>query len=45
MIDSVGQSRGAGFVRFQSRDHAQIAINELNGKIPSGGTVPLIVKV
>jgi len=44
LLDISGQSRGAGFVRFGSRNEAQVAINELNNTVPQGSLTPLVVK-
>lgn len=44
-VDAGGQSRGVAFVRFGSKYEAQMAINELNNKIPQGSVTPLVVKV
>lgn len=39
-----GQSKGVGFVRFDQRHEAEIAINKLNGKIPNSSNEPMEVK-
>ncbi|XP_049793320.1 protein sex-lethal-like isoform X2 [Schistocerca nitens] len=40
-----GLPRGVAFVRYDRREEAQLAINNLNGVIPEDGTEPLTVKV
>ena len=40
-----GTSRGAGFVRFANNTDADLAIKEMNGKILTGSTVGLTVKM
>jgi len=39
-----GVSKGVGFVRFDQRMEAEVAIAKLNGQIPESNTEPLIVK-
>ncbi|XP_039251678.1 ELAV-like protein 1 isoform X1 [Styela clava] len=39
-----GMSRGVGFVRFDKRPEAEIAINALNGTVPHGAKDPITVK-
>lgn len=39
-----GMSRGVGFVRFDKRPEAEVAINTLNGTIPHGAKDPITVK-
>jgi len=41
---STGVSRGVGFVRFETHEMAQQAINAMNNVTPDGGSKPLIVK-
>ncbi|GAV07704.1 hypothetical protein RvY_17513 [Ramazzottius varieornatus] len=40
-----GLSKGVGFVRFDQRQQAELAIKEANGVVPEGYTEPLQVKV
>jgi ELAV like protein 2/3/4 len=42
--NSTGISKGVGFVRFDKRQEAERAINQLNGIIPVGGSEPITVK-
>ena len=37
-------SKGVGFIRFDQRNEAERAIQELNGKVPKGCTDPITVK-
>lgn len=39
-----GVSKGVGFIRFDQRNEAERAIQELNGKVPKGCTDPITVK-
>jgi len=39
-----GVSKGVGFVRFDQRSEAELAINKLNNKVQENMTEPLIVK-
>lgn len=39
-----GLSKGVGFIRFDQRNEAERAIQELNGKTPKGYTEPITVK-
>ena len=39
-----GLSKGVGFVRFDLRTEADIAISQFNGKVPPGGTEPMVIK-
>ncbi|VDM51554.1 unnamed protein product [Toxocara canis] len=39
-----GLSKGVGFVRFDRKGEAEIAISKLNGTIPTGCTEPITVK-
>lgn len=41
---SAGVSKGVGFIRFDQRNEAERAIQELNGKAPKGCTDPITVK-
>ena len=43
-LSNLGVSKGVGFVRFDQRSEAEIAINKLNGKTHENMTDPLIVK-
>nr|AEX15533.1 ELAV-like-1 [Pleurobrachia bachei] len=43
--ESSGESRGAGFVKYGTSKEASAAILNLDGKVPEGGTLPLIVKI
>ncbi|KAH0448582.1 hypothetical protein IEQ34_022382 [Dendrobium chrysotoxum] len=43
MLDSLGQSKGTGFVQFSSTEEANKAVNEMNGKMI--GRKPLYVAV
>ncbi|XP_011501728.1 PREDICTED: protein sex-lethal-like isoform X4 [Ceratosolen solmsi marchali] len=40
-----GLPRGVAFVRYDKREEAQDAINQLHGTIPEGGSEPLSVKI
>ncbi|XP_020296740.1 sex-lethal homolog isoform X1 [Pseudomyrmex gracilis] len=40
-----GLPRGVAFVRFDKREEAQEAINQLHGTVPEGGSEPLSVKI
>ena len=40
----LGASKGVGFVRFDQRLEAEVAIAKLNGSIPDGNTDPITVK-
>ncbi|XP_058806717.1 protein sex-lethal-like isoform X2 [Phymastichus coffea] len=40
-----GLPRGVAFVRYDKREEAQEAINQLHGTIPEGGSEPLSVKI
>jgi RNA recognition motif-containing protein len=42
--NSSGQSKGVGFVLFDSKDEAETAMNSLNGSIPDGGSEALNIK-
>lgn len=39
-----GANKGAGLVRFDKRAEAERAVEEMNGKVPKGGTHPITVK-
>jgi ELAV like protein 2/3/4 len=39
-----GQSKGVGFIRFDHKNEADLAINRFNGKIPEKSSEPLTVK-
>lgn len=39
-----GVSKGVGFIRFDQRNEAERAIQELNGKVAKGCTDPITVK-
>ena len=39
-----GLSKGVGFIRFDQRNEAERAIQELNGKTPKGYSEPITVK-
>ncbi|CAF0726808.1 unnamed protein product [Brachionus calyciflorus] len=41
---SNGQSKGVGFVRYDQKHEAELAINMLNGKAPNGFNEPMLVK-
>lgn len=41
---AAGVSKGVGFIRFDQRNEAERAIQELNGKVPKGCTDPITVK-
>lgn len=41
---SVGLSKGVGFIRFDQRIEAELAIQKLNGTIPEGAAEPITVK-
>jgi len=41
---ATGISKGVGFVRFASRDQAQIAIDSLNNHVPLGADTPIVVR-
>jgi ELAV like protein 2/3/4 len=41
---ATGQSKGVGFVRYDQRCEAELAVQTLNGSIPTGCTEPLVVK-
>lgn len=41
---NTGQSKGVGFVRYDQKKEAEIAIGKLNGKIPNGSHEPMLVK-
>lgn len=41
---AIGLSKGVGFIRFDQRNEAERAIQELNGKTPKGYTEPITVK-
>lgn len=41
---TAGLSKGVGFIRFDQRNEAERAIQELNGKIPKGCTEAITVK-
>ena len=43
-FQTLGMSRGVGFVRFDKRPEAENAISGLNGTIPSGGKDSITVK-
>lgn len=43
-VPFVGFSKGVGFIRFDQRNEAERAIQELNGKVPKGCTEPITVK-
>jgi ELAV-like protein 1 len=45
LVDTQGQPRGVGFVRFDSYANAQASINQMNNTIPPGGNEQLIVKL
>lgn len=40
----IGLSKGVGFIRFDQRNEAERAIQELNGKTPKGYAEPITVK-
>ena len=44
LLNSNGQSKGVGFVRYDQKKEAEIAISKLNGKIPNGFHEPFLVK-
>ena len=39
-----GLSKGVGFIRFDQRHEAELAIQKLNGTVPEGATDPVTVK-
>ncbi|CAF4601410.1 unnamed protein product, partial [Rotaria magnacalcarata] len=39
-----GASKSVGFIRFDQRSEAEMAISKLNGTIPKGFTEPITVK-
>ncbi|XP_022323528.1 ELAV-like protein 2 isoform X1 [Crassostrea virginica] len=41
---ATGQSKGIGFILFSKRSEAEAALNDLDNKVPPGGTQPLRVK-
>jgi len=41
---ATGVSKGVGFVRFASRDQAQVSIDALNNHMPLGADTPIIVR-
>uniref|UniRef100_A0A1I8GS25 ELAV-like protein n=1 Tax=Macrostomum lignano TaxID=282301 RepID=A0A1I8GS25_9PLAT len=41
---STGLSKGVGFIRFDQRSEAELAISQLNGRVPDGGVEPMTVK-
>ncbi|UJR36768.1 hypothetical protein I4U23_029481 [Adineta vaga] len=41
---NAGTSKSVGFIRFDQRSEAEVAINKLNGTIPKGFTDPINVK-
>jgi ELAV like protein 2/3/4 len=41
---TTGQPKGVGFVRYDQRFEAELAIEKLNGKTPAGSVEPLVVK-
>jgi len=45
LLDGNNQSRGIAFCRYDTNQDAQNAIAGLNGNIPSGGSLPLQVKL
>ncbi len=45
LVDTAtGLSRGVGFIRFDKRSEAELAIDALNGKLVARSTQPLLVK-
>lgn len=42
--DRTGFSKGIGFILFDHREDAEKAIDAMNGKIPDGGEMPMLVK-
>nr|AEX15531.1 ELAV-like-3 [Pleurobrachia bachei] len=45
LLDAHNQSRGIAFCRFDTNEEAVKAIEGLNGKVPAGGSLPLVVKM
>ncbi|CAL8073284.1 unnamed protein product [Calicophoron daubneyi] len=43
--NNTGLSRGVGFIRFDQRSEAELAIKKLNGVIPPNATEPITVKL
>jgi len=41
---TTGVSKGVGFVRFASKDLAQVAIDNLNNQVPLGADTPIVVR-
>lgn len=39
-----GQSKGVGFVLFEKKEYADLAMSEMNGHTPPGGTQPFAIK-
>jgi ELAV like protein 2/3/4 len=44
LVSSNNQSKGIAFIRFDTRNEAELAINKLNGSIPNGSNEQIIVK-
>lgn len=40
-----GLPRGVGFVRYDKKSEAELAIEQMNGVVPEGGSEPLVVRV
>lgn len=45
LLDGNNQSRGIAFCRYDTNEEAMKAIEGLNGKVPTGGSLPLQVKL
>lgn len=45
LLDANSQSRGIAFCRYDTNEEALRAIEGLNGKVPTGGSLPLQVKL
>ena len=44
LVNSNNQSKGIAFVRYDTKNEADLAINKLNGSVPSGSNEVIIVK-